>query len=70
MKNARSGDAAAKEAGALRHSLESSGTVIGPHDWQIAAIARKRGWNLVTANLAEFRCVPSLKIEDWTGLVR
>src|SRR5436190_4371537 len=48
-------DAAAEEAGRLRHVLETQGEVLGPHDLQIAAIARTRGWTLVTNNVAEFQ---------------
>ncbi|MCI0534844.1 MAG: type II toxin-antitoxin system VapC family toxin [Verrucomicrobiales bacterium] len=59
-------DVAAEEAGRLRHVLETSGTVLGPHDLQIAAIARTRGWILVTNNLAEFQRVDALALEDWT----
>ncbi len=59
-------DAAAAEAGRLRHVLETRGEVIGPHDLQIAAIARTRGWTLVTSNTAEFSRVEGLSLEDWT----
>ncbi len=59
-------DTAAAEAAWLRHTLESRGQPIGPHDTQIAAIALTRGWTLVTNNVAEFNRVDGLKIEDWT----
>ena len=59
-------DAAAEEAGTLRHDLEHRGEVIGPHDLQIAAIARTRGWTLVTTNQSEFGRVTGLALEDWT----
>lgn len=59
-------DAAAAEAGRLRHVLETRGELIGPHDLQIAAIARSRGWTLVTSNTVEFRRVEGLMLEDWT----
>jgi tRNA(fMet)-specific endonuclease VapC len=60
-------DAAAEEAGRLRHDLERRGLVIGPHDLQIASIALTRGWTLVTGNMDEFRRVPNLMLEDWTS---
>ena len=60
-------DAAAEEAGWLRHILETRGQVIGPHDVQIAAIARTRGWTLVTSNTAEFQRIDALAVEDWTA---
>lgn len=59
-------DAAAEEAGRLRHVLETSGEVIGPHDLQIAAIARVRAWTLVTTNRSEFQRIDALALEDWT----
>ena len=65
-KSADFDDAAAEEAGRLRHELEMRGEVIGPHDLQIAAIAVVRGWVLVTNNTREFRRIPRLKWEDWT----
>jgi len=59
-------DSAAEEAGRLRHMLEVRGEVIGPHDLQIAAIARTRRWTLVTNNTAEFSRIEGLVLEDWT----
>jgi len=59
-------DVAAEEAGWLRQTLEVRGEVIGPHDLQIAAIARTRGWTLVTNNRAEFSRIVGLPLEDWT----
>lgn len=58
-------DAAAEIAGQLRAQLASSGTPIGPHDLQIAAIALANGCTLVTHNVREFGRVPDLSIEDW-----
>jgi len=59
-------NAAAEEAGRLRHGLEKRGEVIGPHDLQIAAIAVTQGWVMVTNNTKEFQRIPRLKLEDWT----
>jgi tRNA(fMet)-specific endonuclease VapC len=59
-------DVAAEDAGALRRDLERRGEVVGPHDLQIAAVARTRGWVLATTNLSEFRRVAGLAVEDWT----
>jgi tRNA(fMet)-specific endonuclease VapC len=58
-------DAAADVHATIRHHLETLGTPIGPHDLQIAAIARLHGFTLVTHNTAEFSRVPGLLLEDW-----
>ena len=50
---------------AIRTALERKGTPIGAHDMLIAAHARSVGAICVTANLAEFRRVPALKVENW-----
>ena len=57
--------AAADVFAGLRHHLETRGTPIGPYDLQIAAIALANGCTVVTHNLAEFRRVPGLSLEDW-----
>jgi tRNA(fMet)-specific endonuclease VapC len=57
----------AEEAGDIRAALERAGTPIGAYDILIAGQARRRGAVLVTANTAEFRCVPGLRIEDWAA---
>lgn len=49
----------------IRHLLASQGTLIGPYDLQIAAIALGNGCTLVTHNTSEFCRVPSLVLEDW-----
>jgi tRNA(fMet)-specific endonuclease VapC len=56
----------ARMAGEIRAALARQGTPIGPYDVLIAGQARARGFTLVTKNLAEFRRVDGLKIEDWT----
>ena len=59
------------EAGADRHyaairtALEKKGTPIGAHDMLIAAHARAIEAICVTNNVAEFRRVPALKVENW-----
>src|SRR5580698_9320796 len=60
------GSAAAFCYGDVRARLEKSGTPIGPLDTLIAAHAKSLNATLVTNNLAEFRRVPGLKVEDWT----
>jgi tRNA(fMet)-specific endonuclease VapC len=51
--------------GTLRADLEAAGTPIGPTDLFIAAHALALGVTLVTHNLAEFRRVRGLTVEDW-----
>ena len=58
-------DAAAAEYGRIRGHLAGAGTLIGPNDLMIAAIARCRQLTLVTHNTREFSRVPGLLIEDW-----
>lgn len=50
---------------AIRATLERTGTPIGAHDMLIAAHARAVGATCVTANVAEFRRVPALAVENW-----
>ena len=49
----------------IRLALERRGTPIGAHDMLIAAHARALGAVCVTDNVAEFRRVPALKVENW-----
>jgi tRNA(fMet)-specific endonuclease VapC len=58
--------AAASHYGEVRARLEKAGTPIGPLDTLIAAHAKSLNVTLVTNNLAEFRRVAGLKVEDWT----
>lgn len=59
------------ESGADRHyapirtALEKRGTPIGANDMLIAAQARAIGAVCVTANVAEFKRVPALRVENW-----
>ena len=59
-------DFAAEYYALIRHNLEIKGTRIGPNDLMIAAIARSRGFVLVTSNIGEFSRVEGLRVEDWT----
>ena len=51
--------------GDIRHALTRQGRSIGANDLLIAAHARCVDATLVTNNEAEFRRVPSLKVENW-----
>ena len=51
----------------IRVALEKRGTPIGAHDLLIAAHARALGAVCVTDNVAEFRRVPALKVENWVS---
>ena len=61
------GTDAAEAYGRVRAGLEKAGTPIGPLDTQIGAHAVSLGAILVTNNAREFRRIPGLKVEDWTG---
>jgi tRNA(fMet)-specific endonuclease VapC len=49
----------------IRVALEKKGTPIGAHDMLIAAHARAIDAVCVTDNVAEFKRVPSLRVENW-----
>lgn len=51
--------------GELRAHLERTGQVIGAMDMLIAAHALHERATLITDNLAEFRRVPELRLENW-----
>lgn len=51
--------------GDLRHTLESSGQMIGANDLFIAAHALEQDATLVTDNVAEFKRVSGLRLENW-----
>ena len=59
-------DAAAAYYATLRHNLELQGKIIGSFDLLIAAICLVHDCTLVTNNVAEFRRVTGLRIEDWS----
>ena len=50
---------------AIRTALEKKGTPIGANDMLIAAQARAIGAICVTDNVAEFKRVPALTVENW-----
>lgn len=58
-------DGAAARYGELRAGMERAGTIIGPNDLMIAAIALHHGLTVVTHNSREFSRVPGLLWEDW-----
>jgi len=58
-------DESAEQYGRIRVDLERAGTMIGPNDLMIAAIARVQGLVLITHNTKEFSRVAGLKLEDW-----
>jgi tRNA(fMet)-specific endonuclease VapC len=49
----------------IRLALERKGTPIRAHDMLIAAHARSLDAECVTDNVAEFRRVPALKVQNW-----
>ena len=49
----------------IRVALERKGTPIGAHDMLIAAHARAIDAVCVTDNIAEFKRVPALRVENW-----
>lgn len=60
---------AAQHYGAIRAGLEKLGRPIGVNDLHIAGHARSEGLVLVTNNMAEFKRVPALELENWVGSV-
>lgn len=58
-------DAAAEACARIRADLSRRGSPIGPYDCMIAATALSHELTLVTHNVAEFRRVDGLRIEDW-----
>jgi tRNA(fMet)-specific endonuclease VapC len=58
-------DVVAEHYARIRHTLELTGSTIGPHDLLIAATCVARGCVLVTANTNEFSRVAGLTVENW-----
>jgi tRNA(fMet)-specific endonuclease VapC len=58
-------DRAAEDYARIRADLAGKGTLIGPNDLLIAAIALANGLTLVTHNTAEFSRVVGLPLDDW-----
>jgi tRNA(fMet)-specific endonuclease VapC len=53
------------EYGAIRSALEAAGKPIGSNDLLIAAHAHATGATIVTANVAEFKRVRGIRVENW-----
>jgi tRNA(fMet)-specific endonuclease VapC len=58
-------DAVSERFGNIKATLERKGQRIEDFDAAIAAHALAEGATLVTANLADMKRVPGLKIDDW-----
>jgi tRNA(fMet)-specific endonuclease VapC len=58
-------DLAADAYGSVRAALEAEGTPIGPLDTLIAGHAVSLNAVLVTHNVAEFKRVAGLRLDDW-----
>lgn len=59
-------DVAAAECYAgIRTQLEKAGTPIGGNDMLIAAVAKSRGYTLITNNVNHFGRVKGLRIVNW-----
>jgi tRNA(fMet)-specific endonuclease VapC len=58
-------DRCARNCAAIRFKLERAGSIIGPHDLQIASIALTNSLTLITHNTGEFSRIPALKLADW-----
>jgi tRNA(fMet)-specific endonuclease VapC len=57
--------ACAEEYGKRRGALLRQGTPVGEPDVMIAAVALVHGLTLVTHNIADFRNIPRLRLDDW-----
>ena len=53
------------EYGGIRAELEAAGEPIGSNDFLIAAHACAAGATIVTANMAEFKRIRGLNVENW-----
>ncbi len=60
---------AARRHAALWALLETSGSIIGPHDLLIAATALEYDYSVATLNAAEFQRVPALRLADVVAFV-
>ena len=58
-------DRCAEQYGEIRAELARAGTLIGPNDLLIAAVARAYDLTLITYNIEEFGRVNGLRLEDW-----
>jgi tRNA(fMet)-specific endonuclease VapC len=57
----------ARRAGEIFESLRKQRIRIGTMDLRIAAIAIADRYTVLSRNLADFRQVPGLTVEDWSG---
>jgi tRNA(fMet)-specific endonuclease VapC len=55
-----------RDANATFEALRTQRVRIGTFDLRIAAIALSRNLTLLSRNLADFRQVPGLDVQDWT----
>ncbi len=58
-------DQCADEYGLIRADLTAQGSLIGPNDMLIAAVARAHNAIVVTHNTREFSRISGLSLEDW-----
>lgn len=58
-------EADALAAAAVRAALKTKGQPIGAYDVLIAGMGLARGLVVVTSNVAEFKRVSGLQVEDW-----
>lgn len=56
------------EAEQIFQSLSTKVKRVGTQDCRIAAIARSKGYMVVTANAADFEKIGITQVEDWTRL--
>jgi tRNA(fMet)-specific endonuclease VapC len=61
------GDAEARQAATLGAYLESGGERIGPMELMLAAQAMTHRYTLVAEDLAPYRMVNGLNVENWLG---
>jgi tRNA(fMet)-specific endonuclease VapC len=54
------------QAAAIFDSLRSQGVRLATMDLRIAAIAIANRYTVLTRNLADFRRIPGVQVEDWT----
>lgn len=55
----------AKEFGRMRGTLAKQGISVSRLDLMIAAVALVHNLTMVTHNVADFQCIPGLRVEDW-----
>ena len=55
----------ANEFGRVRIDLRRQGIEVPTPDWMIGSVALIYDFTLVTNNVADFRRIPGLRIEDW-----